>query len=80
MNKQQTPFRTRYRIVHDRYLGFETQFRPWWCPWWFMCFGVNTSGTLERAREIARNHAQPVIENVDFSARSSSAEGEGNRT
>jgi hypothetical protein len=41
--------RNSYRIVPDRYCGYEAQFRLWWLPIWFQCFGVNTRGTLEAA-------------------------------
>lgn len=48
----------KYRIVRDRYLGFEAQFRPRWWPLWSQCFGCNTSPSVERARQVADKHAR----------------------
>lgn len=52
----------KYRVVRDRYLGYEAQFRPWWSPIWLQCYGVNTSRTLDRAEALCREHATPVVE------------------
>jgi len=45
-------FKTRYRVVRDNYLGYEAQFRWWWCPFWFQRFGANTYVTLEEAQKV----------------------------
>ena len=44
-------FKKRYRIVTDRYLGYEVQVKNWWWPWWVMPF-TNTQHTIERAKEL----------------------------
>lgn len=41
-------FRNRYRVVTDRYLGYEAQVRYWWWPFWIQC-GCNTHPSLEKA-------------------------------
>jgi hypothetical protein len=41
----------RYRIVTDRYLGYEVQVKYWWWPWWIMPFS-NTHYTIEKAKEL----------------------------
>ena len=52
----------RYRVVRDSWLGYEAQFKMWYWPWWRMCSGstggpgVNTSDTVDRAKEICANH------------------------
>jgi len=54
-------FKNKYRIVRDRYLGYEAQYQPWWFPFiWIQCDendGVNTSSTIEEAERICRKHA-----------------------
>jgi hypothetical protein len=55
---------TRYRVVRDRYLGYEAQFKPWWSLVWMECGlehgpnGTNTSSTLEKARAVCADHAR----------------------
>jgi hypothetical protein len=44
-------FKTRYRIVTDRYSGYEVQSRRWWFPFWIQCDGTNTHLTIDRAKE-----------------------------
>lgn len=41
-----------YRIVHDKYSGFEVQFRTFWMPYWRTPF-VNTRHSLEAAESLA---------------------------
>lgn len=45
-----------YRIVKDTWNGFEAQCWVWWFPFWRMCFGCNTSDSMERAEQIAMFH------------------------
>ena len=51
----------RYRVVRDGWGGYEAQFQTWWCPW-RQCShehggcGINTSHTLERARQVCAAH------------------------
>jgi hypothetical protein len=44
-------FKKRYRIVTDRYLGYEVQVKHWWWPWW-VCHDFNTNRTIEEAKEL----------------------------
>lgn len=43
-------FSTRYRVVRDRYCGFEVQKRLWFFPFWIQS-PVNTHFSLESALE-----------------------------
>ncbi len=49
-------YKPRYRIVQDNYCGYESQFRPWWSPLWWQCFGINTRASLEAARRVCDRH------------------------
>ena len=45
-NKIKSFFKTKYRIVKDRYLGYEAQRKVWWFPFW-VDFGLgNTHSSL----------------------------------
>lgn len=43
-------FRTRYRIVRDRWLGYEVQFRWWWMPF-YVQGRTNTHVSVRQAEE-----------------------------
>jgi len=48
-------FKTRYRIVTDRYLGYEVQSRRWWFPFWIQCrddryYCTNTHHSVDAAK------------------------------
>lgn len=49
-----------YRIVRDRYMGYEVQIWRWWWPFW-MEAGVNTFSTEEKAESWARAYSQRVV-------------------
>ena len=54
-------FRTRYRIVTDRYAGFEVQQRLWWLPWWHQP-QTNTHCSIEQAHAfIAKMQAKQQV-------------------
>ena len=40
--------KTRYRIVTDRYAGYEAQIKRWWHPFW-MQIEVNSRQTVEES-------------------------------
>jgi hypothetical protein len=40
-------FKTRYRIVTDRYSGYQVQSRPWWWPFWEEVSGNTSRSPLE---------------------------------
>ena len=50
-------FETRYRIVTDRFAGYEVQSRPWWWPFWDMV-SANTSCTVEEAEFWLRSYLE----------------------
>jgi hypothetical protein len=40
-------FTTNYRVVTDRYLGYEVQIRYWWFPLrWYQCHKQDTTNTF----------------------------------
>jgi hypothetical protein len=43
-------FKTKYRIVRDRYAGYEVQYKCWWFPFWVEHGLTNTHKTIEDAR------------------------------
>jgi hypothetical protein len=49
-----------YRIVRDRYAGYEVQIRRWWFPVWLQV-GINTHRTIEQAEEFAQGYAKPKV-------------------
>jgi len=54
--KMKIIFRTRYRIVLDRYGGYDAQYRLWWWPFWVQCYRVDAQRTLEDAKTLIRFH------------------------
>jgi hypothetical protein len=55
--------KARYRIVTDRWSGYEVQVWRWWWPFWVMP-RVNTHTTLEAAENYARGHAREFVVKV----------------
>jgi hypothetical protein len=44
----------RYRIVTDKFNGYEVQYKVWWWPWWIQApqhGHINTFSELEKAEE-----------------------------
>ena len=53
--------KNRYRVVTDRYNGFEAQVQFWWFPFmWFQIGGCNTHNSIERAEAYIRNGSKFV--------------------
>lgn len=56
-------FKHRYRIVRDKYSGYEAQIKFWWNPlfWWQMSerggYGTNTHPSVELAEDFIRQSA-----------------------
>ena len=46
----------KYRIVTDRFGGFECQGRYFWFPFWFELDHINTSTSLEEAEKWLKNY------------------------
>lgn len=46
-----------YRIVKDRYLGFEVQRRRWWLPIWLQV-GVNTHTSVLQAEQFIERQSR----------------------
>ena len=64
-------FKNRYRIVTDKYLGYEVQIRKWWWPFWIGLSEpggpLNTWASIRHARLYALRHAfkGKVVENLE---------------
>jgi hypothetical protein len=63
-------FDTEYRIVTDKYSGYQAQYRLWWWPLWLECsrnggWGVNTNASAFLAKKLIDQHkakrATPTI-------------------
>jgi hypothetical protein len=54
-------WKTHYRIVRDRYCGFEVQQRRWWWPVWTMCGFTNTHSSVERAEQWLEGYRGVVV-------------------
>ena len=50
----------RYRIVTDRFAGYEVQWWRWWWPFWIQG-KTNTHRTIEAAREYAQQGGERVV-------------------
>lgn len=59
-------FRTRYRIVTDKFCGYEAQFRWWWMPFYMEMGFTNTHTTVERARSFIASYrgGREVVEEL----------------
>jgi hypothetical protein len=56
--------KTKYRIVTDKYAGYEAQVWRWYWPFWSQ-MSINTHKTIEQAREyIDRNAVEHEV--VDY--------------
>jgi len=53
--------KTKYRIVTDKYAGYEVQRWRWWFPFWLQV-GVNTHLTVEAARQYIKKSQKKVVE------------------
>ena len=51
----------RYRVVTDKFQGFEVQYKVWWWPFWIQCSSmtsnINTHCTVGEAERFALTHA-----------------------
>jgi len=54
-------FKTRYRIVKDRYCGYEVQQWCWYWPVWVCCAFSNTHTTVERAERWLDGYRNRVV-------------------
>ena len=53
----------KYRIVKDRYAGYECQVLYWWFPFfWFQMGAINTHASIEKAKEYINNPQTTVWE------------------
>lgn len=52
---------TEYRIVTDRFNGFEVQLRRWWWPFWQQANFSNTHTSVEKAEAWARVYARGSV-------------------
>jgi hypothetical protein len=54
-------FSPEYRIVKDRYCGYEVQKRVWWLPFWRQVGFCNTHSTVEKAEAFAAADVGQVV-------------------
>lgn len=54
-------FETKYRVVIDKYLGYEAQFKYWWMPIYFQIGGCNTFPDMESAKSLCKRHLKPKV-------------------
>jgi len=54
--------KNKYKIVTDKFNGFEVQIRFWWFPiFWFQCKWTNTHCSVEQAEHYALKHANGTL-------------------
>ena len=53
-------FKTRYRIVRDRYAGYEVQWRYWWMPF-YVQGATNTHCSLASAQRYIERIKRTVL-------------------
>jgi hypothetical protein len=55
-----SPSSIKYRIITDRWAGYEAQYKVGWWPFWIQIaespYKSNTSGTIERAKHVCKTH------------------------
>lgn len=42
----------KYRIVTDRFAGYELQSKVWWFPFWLQVDGINTNLSIDEAKDL----------------------------
>jgi hypothetical protein len=58
--------KTKYRIVTDKYAGYEAQVWRWYWPFWSQ-IGINTHKTIESAREyIDRKAVKRSVKIIEY--------------
>lgn len=58
-------FANKYRIVTDRYLGYEAQVRKWWLPWWIQLGYCNTFSSVEEAKKYINTYKRVIWSSSD---------------
>ena len=53
---------TAYRIVTDKYSGYEVQAKRWWFPFWLQCGHTNTHRSVDAAERWAIRFAEHSYE------------------
>lgn len=48
--------KNRYRIVSDKYAGYEVQIKYWFLPFWIQADFTNTFRNIDRAKEFMEKH------------------------
>lgn len=57
--------KTRYRIVRDRWLGYEVQVWRWWWPKWTCAGFSNTHSSIERAERWLAGYRREFVKTCD---------------
>lgn len=52
----------KYRIVTDKYAGYEVQIWRWYWPFWVQLDIINTHTTIERAKKHIESHKRGGLE------------------
>ncbi len=55
----------KYRVIRDKYAGYEAQIKRWWFPFWLQ-ISVSTSSTVEGAVKTCKNHHNKVVKYIDY--------------
>lgn len=60
-------FKTKYRIVTDKYIGYEAQFKRWYWPFYMQIDRVNSHLTIEAAERMIESHKfkSEIVKYVD---------------
>lgn len=64
-------FKTKYRIITDKYAGYEAQMKYWYWPFWVMVYGCNTNCSIEQAEKLIQAHRREhdfnpkVVKNIN---------------
>lgn len=53
-----------YKIVRDRYLGYEVRVWRWWFPFWMQAGFTNTHSSVDAAERWARERASGCVKHL----------------
>jgi len=58
-------FNSKYRIVTDKYAGYEVQVKKWWLPFWMETFPIDSFRSVERAEQ----HIEDIKNKTTFKSK-----------
>ena len=62
-------FKTKYRVVAGRIMNntiYESQYKPFWCPFWKNCFSGSLSYSIDEAAELCALHQKRITDLYDL--------------